>query len=128
MSFDDWGTEWGGDPFLENDPDWEEDPEWGNDPDWVDGQKEVEISFDILVHTTEKAYLLQIGEENLWFPKSQVTLNMSMNNNTVLIPKWLADEKGLKGEYTQKEKAETEELFNKVMRRNIKKLEDDIPF
>lgn len=105
-------------------PDWEPNP----DPDWVDGQKEVEISFDILVHTTKGAYLLQIEEENYWFPKSQVTLNMSMNNNTVLIPKWLADQKGLEEHYTQEEKTKTEELFSKVVRRNIKKLEDDVPF
>lgn len=103
-------------------------PDWEPDPDWVDGQKEVEISFDILVHTTKGAYLLQIGEENYWFPKSKATLNMSMHNNTVLVPKWLADEKGLGENYTQEEKTKTEELFSKVVRRNIKKLEDDVPF
>lgn len=103
-------------------------PDWEPDPDWTDSQKIVEVSFDILVHTTEKAFLLQIGEENIWFPKSEATLNMSMNNNTVLIPKWLAEEKGLEEHYTQEEKTEIEELFNKVMRKNIRNLKDDLPF
>lgn len=115
MGFEDWG--WDADEWYQED-----------DPDWVDGQKEVAVSFDILVHTSNKAYLLQIGEENFWFPKSQATINMSMNNNTVLIPKWLADQKGLEEHYTQEEKAETEELFDKVLRKNLKKLEDDVPF
>lgn len=69
-------------------------PNW-DDPDWVEAQEEVELAFDILVHTTGKAYLLQFGEENVWFPMSKVTLNMSMHKNTVLVPRWLMIKKGL---------------------------------
>lgn len=115
MSYDDWYI---GGQF-----------EAANEEDWVDDQQEVELSFDILVHTTEKAYLLQIGEENIWFPKSHSTLNMSMNNNTVRVPKWLADEKDL-GEYHTDEPEDTTEvegLFDKVMRKNVKEIEDDVP-
>ena len=115
MSLDDW--------YFGGEVEWGED-----DPDWVDDQKIVEVSFDILVHTTKDAYLLQIGEKNVWFPKSQATINMSMNNNTVLIPKWLADQKELGEHYTQEEKAEVEETFNRVIRKNIKDLGEDVPF
>lgn len=121
MGFDDWG--------IGVETDW--DPSW-EDPDWVEAQEEVELTFNILVHTTGKAYLLQFGEENVWFPMSKATLNMSMHKNTVLVPRWLMIEKGLE-EYCAdksvvKEKTETEELFNKVVRKNIRKLEEDIPF
>lgn len=104
--------------------------EWDEDPDWAEGQKEVELAFDILVHTTKKAYLLQFDEKNVWFPKSIATINMSMHKNTVQVPMWFVDQANLEDYITDKpmEKTETEELFNKVMRKNIKKLEDDIPF
>jgi hypothetical protein len=120
-----------------NAPDWgdEENPEWGesnSDPDWVEDQQEVELAFDILVHTSDKAYLLQFGERDVWFPKSKATINMSMHKNTVRIPRWLMREKELEeyctDESIQQEKTETEELFNKVVRKNIRKLGDDIPF
>jgi hypothetical protein len=105
---------------------------WEDDPDWVEDQQEVELVFDILVHTSEKAYLLQFDEKNVWLPKSKATLNMSMHKNTVRIPKWLMIEKELEDYCTDEsavqEKTETEELFNKVVRKNIYKLEEDIPF
>jgi hypothetical protein len=130
MSADDWGVGWNDDPYWENDLGLEEDPEWGHDPDWVEDQQEIELAFDILVHTSDKAHLLQFGERDVWFPKSKATINMSMHNNTVRVPKWLMFEKNLE-EYCTDESEETtkiEELFSKVMRKNIKSLEDDIPF
>jgi hypothetical protein len=55
-----------------------------------------------------------------------------MHKNTVRIPKWLMIEKELEDyctdEFVVQEKTETEKLFNKVVRKNIRKLEDDIPF
>ena len=117
-----------------NSPDWddEEDPEWGHSDDWVENQKEVDLAFDILIHTSDKAYLLQFDERNVWFPKSKAIINMSMHENTVRVPKWLMIEKELEDYCTDEsvvqEKTETEELFNKVVRKNIRKLEDDIPF
>ena len=102
MGFND---DWYPDPYWEEDPEedpeqnagpeWTDDPEWGVDPDWAESQKEVELVFDILVHTTEKAYLLQFDEQNVWFAKSQATLNMSMHKNIVLVPMWLVEEKEL---------------------------------
>jgi hypothetical protein len=119
-----------------NAPDWddEEDPEWGHSDDWVENQKVVELVFDILVHTSGKAYLLQFDEKNVWLPKSKATINMSMHKNTVRIPKWLMREKELEDYCTDEsvvqEKTEIEELFNKVVRKNIKNLKEDtdVPF
>jgi len=113
-------------------PNWMDDPYTGDDPEWIAEQKIVEVSFDLLVHTTEKAFLLQIEEKNVWFPKSEATLNMSMNNNAVLIPKWLADQKNLvekdsEENYTQKEKAKIKKGFERLKRKNIKGLKDDMP-
>lgn len=126
MGFDDWG--------IGVETGWDDDPYWDgkseDDPDWVDNQKEVELAFDILVHTSDKAYLLQFEERNVWFPKSEAIINMSMHNNTVRVPKWLMIEKKLEDYCTDKpeEATKTEKLFSKVMRKNIKKFEDDVPF
>lgn len=113
-------------------PDWGDDHDREENPDWVEGQREVELVFDLLVHTSEKAYLLQFDEKNVRLPKSIATLNMSMYKNTVQIPKWLMIEKELEDYCTDEsvvqEKTETEKLFNKVVRKNICKLKDDIPF
>ena len=43
-------------------------------------------------HETEKAYLLDIGEdEPVWFAKSQIEDN---GDGTFAMPEWLAQEKG----------------------------------
>ena len=104
-------------------------PDWEPDPDWVEEQEEVDLVFDLLVHTTEKAYLLQFGEENAWFPKSMSKLNMTISKNTVRVPLWFALQKGLEdyAEDHTREQTKTEKLFDKVVRKNIKKLEEDIP-
>jgi hypothetical protein len=132
MSFDDWGMKYSASLHGDNLNDWGEDPEWGHNNDWVENQKIVELVFDILVHTSDKAYLLQFGERDVWFSKSKATINMSMHKNTVRIPRWIMREKGLEeyctDESVVQEKTEVEELFNKVVRKNIRKLEDDIPF
>jgi hypothetical protein len=113
-----------------NAPDWEPAPKWDPDPEWVEEQEEVDLVFDMLVHTTEKAYLLQFDEENVWFPKSKSTLNMSMHKNTARVPMWLVIQKGLEDYITNEstETTETKELFDKVIRKNIKKLREDCPF
>lgn len=85
MSFDDWYQI----------PEWDEDPEWASNPDWVEDQQEVELVFDILVHSTGKAHLLQFGEREVWISMSMATLNMSMHKNTVWVPRWVMKEKEL---------------------------------
>ena len=135
---DDWympsEIEWAaGEPdWDEGDPDWiEDDPDWiEDDPDWIEDQQEVELTFDILVHTTKKAYLLQFGERDVWFPKGQAVINMSMHKNTVLVPRWLMKEKGLEEYSTGRfiEATKVEKLFDRVVRKHIKGLEEDIPF
>lgn len=121
----------GGDDFS----DWE----WGDnsqnrgpwsDPDWIEDQQEVELAFDILVHTTKNAYLLQFGEQDVWFPKSQAVINMSMHKNTVLVPRWLMKEKGLEKYSTDRsmDASGVEELFDKAVQKNIKGLKEDLPF
>ncbi len=59
--------------------------------------KEIEISFDRLVHETDDAYLISIGdwddEQRFWLPKSKV--DMGEDETFVLVPEWLAVEKGL---------------------------------
>jgi len=53
----------------------------------------VEISA-IIERETAKAYLVDVGfEENIWLPKSQIEIDTA--RNTILVPKWLAKEKGL---------------------------------
>jgi hypothetical protein len=92
MGFEDWAA---GKDWEMEDPYCNEFPTFGHNSNWRDNQKEVELAFDVLVHTTKEAYLLQIGKENFWFPKSRSTLNMTVNKNTVLVPKWLMAKKGL---------------------------------
>lgn len=132
MAFDDWGIS---DARRDEYPDLDEYPKWTKhakvDPNWADNQKEIALAFDILVHTSDKAYLLQFGERDVWFPKSKATINMSIHKNTVTIPKWLMIKKGLE-EYCvdilkPEEATEVEKLFDKVVRKNIKSLEEDIP-
>ena len=99
-----------------------------------DTQEEVELVFDLLIHTTEKAFLLQFGVENVWLPKSMAIINMSMHRNTVVLPRWLMVKNGLEYYITEetlvpREKTHTEGLFNKFAKKNKKEEEDkDIPF
>ena len=122
MGFND---DWYPEPYRAADPDQQED-----NSDWAEDQQEIELAFDILVHTTEKAYLLQFGEENVWFPKGQAVINMSMHKNTVLVPKWLMKEKGLEKYSTGRsiDASKAEKLFDKVVREHIKGLKEDNPF
>jgi len=88
-------NDWYPEPYWGDDPAWEGDPDQGADSNWIEDQQEVKLVFDILVHTTEKAYLLQFGEKEVWFPKSQAVINMPIHKNTVLVPRWLMNQKGL---------------------------------
>lgn len=47
-------------------------------------------------HETDKAYLAETGEGDIWFPKSQVELYESQSTGQILtVPYWVAKEKGL---------------------------------
>lgn len=54
--------------------------------------EDVEVAFEEVKHETSKAYLLIVSDEEFWIPKSQVR---SMRDDYVIIPRWLAEEKGL---------------------------------
>jgi len=57
-----------------------------------DRRDTVEVEIDLLEHETEKAYLIIVDNEEFWLPKSQVE---DINEDSVWIPCWLAEEKGL---------------------------------
>ena len=60
----------------------------------------VAIAYDELIdhRETEKAYLFVITGEEYWLPKSQVE-DILETANQVIIPRWLANKKGLKSIY-----------------------------
>jgi len=49
----------------------------------------------ILVHETEKAWLLNDGSKKCWIAKSQAELEPTGPTWTLTLPEWLAKEKGL---------------------------------
>ena len=55
------------------------------------------IHFDTVLHETAKAYLFAASPDDLtgdWFPKSQI-YDLHLNNKTVWVPRWMAEQKGL---------------------------------
>jgi len=59
------------------------------------GEENVELSVEV-VHITDKAILIDEGDEQIWLPKSQIRLEHSSGNTySVEIPEWLAMKKGL---------------------------------
>lgn len=55
------------------------------------GNEKVEIAAS-QVRETDKAYLINDGENDIWVPKSQVTW---LDEKTIEMPEWLAKDKGL---------------------------------
>ena len=47
----------------------------------------IKVEYEGLKHETERAYLLVIQGEDVWLPKSQVSLE---EGKTVAMPEWLA--------------------------------------
>jgi len=71
------------------------DTDFGNDI-----QNEVEIDFDEVKATTDKAILVRVGREDHWIPKSQIgeltrSKSRFASGGSLTIPEWLAEEKGL---------------------------------
>jgi hypothetical protein len=63
-----------------------------------DGQTVVEIKAQIMAET-DKAFLLSTGDDEQWFPKSQIDWELTDNPLpgamvTFYIPQWLVDKKG----------------------------------
>lgn len=54
--------------------------------------KKENLCYDKVVHETERAYLLLVGEVEVWLPKSQVTLCREWR--TFCVPQWLAHKHG----------------------------------
>ena len=57
----------------------------------------IEITVDIK-HETERAYLISDGDNEAWIPKSQLEddpEHVSGETYTIIIPEWLAQDKGL---------------------------------
>lgn len=53
----------------------------------------VEVNYDSLEGETDLAWLLDMGDDKCWFPKSECELDEQ--DRTVQVPVWLAVEKGL---------------------------------
>ena len=53
------------------------------------------IPFDRVVWTTPEAWLLNLGGEKVWLPKSQCEL--MEEEQEIWVPQWLAEKKGLGG-------------------------------
>ncbi len=58
-----------------------------------DGDDFVKVSFEEVKHVTDKAYLFIIDAEDIWLPKSQVSIDE--DDGVVYVPRWLAEEKEL---------------------------------
>lgn len=57
-------------------------------------QERVEIEFDDVITETPSAWLIDVeGDEHVWLPKS--CCEMDEDRHTVVVPEWLAVEKGL---------------------------------
>lgn len=54
---------------------------------------EVEVDFDEVVHESDSAWKVKIGDKEVWLPKSQCDLDEY--NDVVTMPEWLAKKEGL---------------------------------
>ena len=52
-----------------------------------------EFAFDEIIKETPDAWLLDMGDGKVWFPKSQCEIDE--DGNTIEVPEWLAIEKEL---------------------------------
>ncbi len=63
------------------------------------GEPPVEVEVEIVVAATSKAILCRIHGENYWIPLSQIDTESEVmdrgDSGTLIIPRWLAEEKGL---------------------------------
>jgi len=59
--------------------------------DWRD----VGFLVDKVLRKTPKAYLLSLGGLELWFPRAVIRLQSGKHGMEVVMPRWLAEKKGL---------------------------------
>jgi hypothetical protein len=52
-------------------------------------------AFDAVVRETDKGVCLRFGDDEIWFPKSQVDFDIVRRE--LSCPEWLAVEKGIEG-------------------------------
>lgn len=59
----------------------------------------IEIQVDRIITTTLRAILVDDGDQEVWLPASQIDMESIEHNRdgtvTLMIPEWLASEKGL---------------------------------
>ena len=62
-----------------------------------ESREPVEIPFDNIIHQTPEAVLFDVGDEEVWIPKSliQEIDESDPKRKTVTIPEWVATDKGL---------------------------------
>ena len=63
------------------------------DPNWNRNQQRIRLTFDMLIHPSDKAYLLQFGKRDIWLPKSETVINTS--KNIIIVPIWLVYQNSL---------------------------------
>jgi len=59
-----------------------------------DGKIYVPVYYDVISAETDKAYCFSTADKEVWLPKSQV-IDIDSQNGEMIIPEWLAVEKGL---------------------------------
>jgi hypothetical protein len=67
------------------------------------GYKWATIYADVVEHGQgRKAIKIRMGNESWWLPKSQIHTfqRLAARNYRLVIPKWLADQKGIKDYFT----------------------------
>ncbi len=65
-----------------------------NDWDMLDERDDSQpayVPFEWVVHETDKAWLLRIDGDEIWFPKSQCELHL--DNMEIEMPQWLHEQK-----------------------------------
>ena len=55
--------------------------------------KSLSYTYDEIKHETDKAWLLEMGDSESWFPKSQCKIDK--DEKKIIMPAWLAISKGL---------------------------------
>lgn len=56
-------------------------------------QEMITLTYDNFITPTTKAFLITFGDEKIWLPQSLTEIDES--DNTLEIPLWLAEEKGV---------------------------------
>jgi len=71
--------------------------DWGYDDDDCDDPRMGSLVAPT-IHETKKAWLIRVGRDEVWLPKSQCRREAGgMGGDTYSIPEWLVIEKGLDG-------------------------------